>query len=264
MQISRRLQAVSAMVTPGGRMADIGTDHAYIPIFLARAGKTEHAIAMDVNRGPLARAQAHIAQAGLGEVIETRLSDGLEALHPGEADSIVIAGMGGPLTVRILQQGREKLEGCRELILQPQSEIRAVRRWLEQNAWEIAQEDMVCEDGKFYPMMRAVRRGSGCDGCTGSAPEMGCLRGEAPRKMTETQLRYGPLLLRERHPVLLEFLRREKRLNRRILDSLEGQSTEAAFVRAWEVREELERIEEALAGYAAAADRADRDASESV
>ncbi len=156
MQISRRLQAVADMVTSGSRVADIGTDHAYIPIFLMENGIIPRAVAMDVNAGPLARARAHIEARGLSEKIETRLSDGLTALAPGEADCIVIAGMGGPLTVRILTEGKDRLAGCRELILQPQSEIRLVRAYLEQKGWRIVREEMVCEDGKYYPMMRAV------------------------------------------------------------------------------------------------------------
>ena len=105
MQISKRLEAVADMVTSGCRIVDVGTDHGYIPIFLTEAGKITHAIAGDVNRGPLQKAVEHISQYGLEEQIETRLSDGLAAVQPGEADSIIIAGMGGPLTVRILKEG---------------------------------------------------------------------------------------------------------------------------------------------------------------
>ena len=185
MQLSERLRAVGALVTSGGTLADIGTDHAYIPIYLIQTGAVSRAIAMDVNPGPLSRAREHIAQYGLQCAIETRLSDGLAALRPGEADSIVIAGMGGALMTRILDEGRDRLNGvseqtggccsgadncadpqaehrgkgrgCRELILQPQSEIWLVRGWLDRNGWEIVREDMVCEDGKYYPMMRAER-----------------------------------------------------------------------------------------------------------
>lgn len=260
MQISGRLKAVAALVPAGGCLADIGTDHGYIPIYLIKDQKVTHAIAMDVNRGPLARAREHIVQYGLEEKIETRLSDGLEALRAGEADTIVIAGMGGPLTVRILEMGKEKLSGC-GLVLQPQSGIRTVRLWLEKNDWRIVREDMVCEDGKYYPMMRAVQTqkssGGRCREYTQSMtdlqrnmdPRSECIAGECTRSMTELQLCYGPLLLRGHHPVLREFLLREQRLNRRILESLEKQSTEAASERAQEIRAELERIEEALDEY---------------
>ncbi len=243
MQISERLRAVAALVTAGGAVADIGTDHAYIPIYLIRTGATARAIAMDVNPGPLARAREHIAQYALETSIETRLSDGLTALRSGEADSVVIAGMGGPLMARILEEGRDKLGGCRELILQPQSEIRLVRAWLDRNGWQIVCEDMVCEDGKYYPMMRAERRPENAHGsCEWPADA-------SLEEKNEMELRFGPVLLRDRHPVLREFLLHEKTLDRRILRSLEGQQGEAALQRAEEIRLELQLVEKALAGF---------------
>lgn len=231
MQISRRLAAVSDMVTSGRHVADIGTDHAYIPIFLVESGKIERAIAMDVNKGPLRKAEENIRAHGLSDRIETRLSDGLERLAPGEADGIIIAGMGGPLTVRILTDGADRLPGCRELILQPQSDIRLVRAFLEERGWQIVREEMIREEGKYYPMMRAARAEAG-DGI---------------RRMTEAELRYGPLLLAARHPVLREFLEHERLVNLRIAEALEGQKTESAAKRMEEVRRELEIIGQAQA-----------------
>jgi tRNA (adenine22-N1)-methyltransferase len=232
MQISKRLEAVAGMVTSGSVLADIGTDHAYIPIYLTEAGRIPHAVAMDVNKGPLQKAREHIADCGLEQQIETRLSDGLAALAPGEAQSVLIAGMGGPLTVLILQDGRDKLAGCRELILQPQSDIKAVRAYIEREGWQIVREEMICEDGKYYPMMRAVPGSSKPDSA-----------------MTALELRFGPLLLAHRHPVLREYLLREQGLNERILLSLEGQTGEAALARASEVKEELQLICDALRMY---------------
>ena len=105
MELSKRLQAVADLVTAGYRVADIGTDHAYIPIFLLASGKIPGAAAMDVNEGPLERARCHIEENGLTEKISLRLSDGLAGLRPGEAESVVIAGMGGGLIIRILTEG---------------------------------------------------------------------------------------------------------------------------------------------------------------
>lgn len=230
MQISRRLEAVADMVTSSSRLVDVGTDHGYIPIYLIQSGKIVHAIAGDVNRGPLQKAAEHISQYGLEQQIETRLSDGLAAVQPGEADSIVIAGMGGPLTVRILTEGQAVAEQCQELILQPQSDIRQVRSYLEKNGWQIVREEMIFEDGKFYPMMRAVKS-------------------EAGSKMSEAQLCCGPLLIEQRHPVLRDYLLRERQLNQRILDSLAGQTGEGSLRRQKEVEAELQMIEEVLALY---------------
>ena len=127
MQLSKRLSAVAEFVTPGGCLVDVGTDHGYVPIALLEQQKISSAIAMDVNRGPLERAREHIAQYQMGDYIETRLSDGLHALRAGEGDSLLIAGMGGGLTVRILSEGEPLLSGFRELILEPQSDIDRVR-----------------------------------------------------------------------------------------------------------------------------------------
>ena len=156
MQISERLRTVAGMVSPGCRLADVGTDHAYIPIYLMQNGVIPQAVAMDINQGPLLRATENIRRYGLTGRIETRLSDGLEKLQAGEADTILIAGMGGLLMVRILENGQGVLAGCRELVLQPQSDIRSVRAYLEEKGWQLDREDLVFEDGKYYPMMRAI------------------------------------------------------------------------------------------------------------
>lgn len=258
MQISRRLQAVSGMVTSGFRLADVGTDHGYIPIELVRSGRVPHAVAMDINRGPLLRAQENIRRYGLEGQIETRLSDGLHALAPGEADSVVIAGMGGLLVVRILQEGSAALEGVRELILQPQSELRSVRLYLEEAGYEIADEDLVCEDGKFYPMMRAVRKSEKSGAAKRVAEEKGAgggVRRGTPESeqavLRELGLCYGPVLLGKKHCLLGQYLAREETLIVRVLESLAGKCTEAANERRAELLGQLEllrRAEELLDG----------------
>lgn len=228
-QLSMRLSAVADMVTITGILADVGTDHGYIPVFLAGEKRIQRAIAMDVNQGPLKRAQEHIRQYGLEDRISTRLSDGLEALRPGEADSIVIAGMGGALMKRILAQGEEAARTAKELILQPQSEIMEFRRFLWESNYEITEENMVFEDGKYYPMMR-VEKGS-----------------ESP--YSEVELLYGRNLLQRRHPVLksyLEFVVKEKE---KVLESLKASTTERAKERALEVEEELRTAKEGLSCY---------------
>ena len=119
MELSKRLRMNASFVTPGNRLADVGTDHGYIPIALCLEGVIPSALAMDVNPGPLERAKEHIQQFDLETDIHTRLSDGVQALCPGEADSVLIAGMGGALTVKILEAGEKVLASVKELILQP-------------------------------------------------------------------------------------------------------------------------------------------------
>ena len=155
-RLSSRLAAAAALVTPGNRLADVGTDHGYVPIALCEQGTIPCALALDVREGPLSAARRNIAAAGKQEQVETRLSDGLIALAPGEADTVLLAGMGGALIQRILGEGAPALAGVRELVLQPQSEIPAVRRFLRLSGYEITHETVVKEDGKFYVVLRAV------------------------------------------------------------------------------------------------------------
>ena len=155
-ELSKRLQAVADLVTVRECVADIGTDHAYIPIYLTEHKKVKKAFAMDVNEGPLIRAEEHVREAGLKEQIKMRRSDGLEKLSPGEVEAVIIAGMGGGLVMRILTEGQAVAETLQECILQPQSEIAKVREFLQQNGYQIVQEEMVLDEGKYYPMMRVV------------------------------------------------------------------------------------------------------------
>ena len=108
--LSARLQAVAGLVTDGYRLADIGTDHAYIPIWLVKTGRIPGAVAADINKGPLKRAMEHIRANGLESRIDIRLSDGFAALTPGEVQSAVLAGMGGGLMIRILKEGIRVVE----------------------------------------------------------------------------------------------------------------------------------------------------------
>ena len=229
MQLSKRLQAVADLVTPGNRLADIGTDHGYVPIWLYEQGRIPSALAMDLREGPLQRAKEHIRMHGLDEKIKTRLSDGLEKLLPGEADSIVIAGMGGMLVVKILTQGQAVLDSVQELILQPQSDLDAVREYLHRTGFVIVQEEMVFEEGKYYPMMKAVH-GENTD----------------DRKIW---FLYGRLLLENRHPVLESYLQKEYDSCCKLLEKLSKTATEVASRRCEELLEKKHLIEEALAFY---------------
>ena len=206
--LSKRLKALANMVTDGNRLADIGTDHGYIPIYLCQTGKSPSALAMDIGKGPLQQAQTHIAEHGLSEQIKTRLSDGMAALQFGEADTILIAGMGGGLVMKILSEGAEKLTGKEELILQPQSEIALVREFLRVRNFQILNEDMILEDGKYYPMMKVSQQ---------KAAEQTKI---LPQEVADA---FGPVLLQKRHPVLKEWLERELRTTNSVIEQLSAQ-----------------------------------------
>lgn len=210
--MSERLLAVASMVTPGSVVCDVGCDHGYVPIYLVKHHVCPRVIAMDVNEGPLKSAGEHIREAGLLPYIETRLSDGVEALKPGESDCLIIAGMGGRLMERILTEGRERVAGMREVILQPQSEIAAFRKFLREQGYTLLSENMIFEDGKYYPMMKVTP---------------GKVRNTETDLWQQVYDRYGFLLLRERHPVLHSFLMWEEHHSREIMERLTGQQEAA-------------------------------------
>lgn len=247
MELSKRLRAVASFVTAGYRLADIGTDHAYIPIELVRTGHIPQAIAMDVNQGPLERAEENIREHGLSAQIRTRLSDGFSALEPGEADSAVIAGMGGGLTIRILREGERVVSALRECVLQPQSEIEKVRAFLLEEGFLFISEDMVEEDGKYYPMMKIA--------CPGRKESL--IMGEDPaaeerreNDWDETELLYGRYLLRDRNPVLRQYLEREIHIKQQILKGIEGQDSPRIAARKQELEKEIRKAEKGLVYYA--------------
>lgn len=230
MRLSERMVAVAAMVTPGCRLADVGCDHGYLSLWLCLQGIAKKSIALDVNRGPLQSAEKHIEAMGLGAYIETRLSDGLEAVSPGEVDSVVIAGMGGRLICRILSRGETVIRNIRELIVEPQSEAAEVRGFLEREFFQIERENMVQESGKFYPVIRAI-----------PSREKSRLTGE--------ELRFGPQLLKNRHPLLRQYLEREEENYRGIEAGLRGQNSGRAAARQTEIQEELRYIRRAKTYY---------------
>lgn len=156
MEISERLKAVASFVRDSRSIADIGTDHGYIPIYLYKEGMIERAIACDVNREPLKRAECNINRYHLGSVIETRVGNGLNPIKEGETDGIVIAGMGGMLMIDILRMFPDKLEAVKELVLQPQSDTESVRKFLHSMGFRIDDEQMVFEDQIYYTIIRAV------------------------------------------------------------------------------------------------------------
>ena len=232
MQLSLRLSAVAGLVTRGNRLVDVGCDHGYLPVYLYQNQIIPKAIAMDVRKGPLSRAQEHIAQYGLGEYIETRLSDGLAALKEGEGDTLVIAGMGGPLMERILTDGEKVRESFLEMILQPQSDIPHFRRFIREIGWQIVEEELIREDGKFYPMMKVIHG------------EEENILPDTPYTLEEW---FGGLLLERKHPVLKEYLDRELRIRDEILEKLKNAPN--AQKRAGEVEEERQAIIAALKEY---------------
>lgn len=159
LKLKSRLNMAAQMVRKGSRLADIGTDHAYLPAALILDGTVPCAIAADLRKGPLENAEATVKNYGIAEKVQLRLSDGLKCVDPSEVDDIVIAGMGGILISEILEAAPwVKIENI-QLILQPQSHDEILRKWLWDNGFEITKEDSCFEDSKTYICMAAVYTG---------------------------------------------------------------------------------------------------------
>ena len=186
LSLSPRLSAVCDLVPTCRCVADIGTDHAYVPIFLTETGRIQSAVASDIHEGPAKRAEADVAQSGLRDKISVRIGAGLTPLAPGEADGAVIAGMGGLMIIQILKDGKNIAETMDFLVLQPQNHQRELRKWLAENGFRIDAEQLAKEDRMLYQILR-VRRGT--------------------MTLTETEEETGVLAIRQSDPLFPEFLK---------------------------------------------------------
>lgn len=214
--------------------AEPGCDHAYLSIELLKRGYARKVYAMDIGEGPLANARENILRelGSLGQAsnIIVRRCDGISGLHPGEADALLIAGMGASTMLHILREGRKLLEGMEYILLQPQTELHEVRRYLCENGWKIVLEDMVNEEGKFYSVMAAV-----------PCQEQNLLPEEA--------FLYGPVNLKEANPVLADFLRHKIQVQEKILKKLEKQKKEETMARYLQIKCEFEKNKAVFAKY---------------
>lgn len=247
-ELSDRLKAVAGLVTKGNVVCDVGCDHGFVSIYLVERGISPQVIAMDVNQGPLQAAKNHIAEQGMTARVETRISDGIQALLPGEADTLLCAGMGGRLMIRILEEGQEKLVQMQEMILQPQSELQEIRKYLRKRGYAIIEEDMVLEEGKYYPVIKALP-GEGIKQQNQSRDQLLMSRQTEQKEQSQEQWqrledRYGPILLQKRHPVLQNFLQKEWGIYTGILEGLQENSRQKE--RRREILEKIQDIEQAL------------------
>ena len=234
MVLSARLNKAASLAEPGYVIADIGTDHAYLPIWLVQENICPSAIAMDVRKGPLERAADNIRMYKMENRIQVRLSDGLKELRPGEVQCVVLAGMGGPLIRDILETSAKTAHSLRSLILQPQSEAGLVRHYLFENGYVIDAEEAVWDAGKYYQMFRARPLGSPDDAAG------------FPVYSEEEDFLYGKILIDTAHPVLESFLHKQEEKAQALFDQLNGLDSDRAAARQKELMQDLSLIRTAL------------------
>lgn len=183
--LDNRLKLCADFVRSGAKLADIGTDHAYLPVWLCRIGRCPCAIAADINPEPLNRGRNTIIESGLSQKIKTRLSDGLEKIKSEEADDIVIAGMGGELIAKIISECSFSTDGSKHFILQPMTKSEILISWLCRNGFKIISQDCCVAGGKCYTAMLVKYTGE-----RRTADELYCYLGELSPKTNKTHLRF--------------------------------------------------------------------------
>lgn len=225
-KLSNRLQTVARHIPAGCTVADIGTDHGYLPVFLAINDISPKIIAADRNKGPLSSAEQLIGLLSLENQISTRLGDGLSVLAAGEAEVICIAGMGGMTICDILAADMDKAKRAKRMILQPQRNVAAVRNFLAENGFRLVAEDLAEDDGFYYEIL-VVESG-----------EM---------TLTEAEAEFGPLLLANGHPLLKDFLSLRERDLTRLLQAMQGNSGAESQKRREQLEAEITRINTVIA-----------------
>lgn len=232
MNISERLKIIASFIKKDSVLADIGTDHAYLPIYALKQGLIQRAICGDVSKGPLQMARKHVREKGLENKIAIRLGDGLDVIRPDDqVDCVTICGMGGSLINEILDKGKERLHSVKRLILQPNNGEEFVRRWLMENNWELISERILEEEGHIYEILVA---------------EPG--DGKKPYTCLEKELLFGPFLLKERNRIFQLKWEREKIAMQQVLKQLEqATATPEILKKRKSFTKKIHWIEEVLA-----------------
>lgn len=188
MELSKRLNFIIKNIDNTSVLADIGTDHGYIPLYAVKNGLCSKAIAIDINKDPLDKAKINAILEGAGDELEFRLGSGLKPLENGEVEVAVIAGMGGNLIRDILEDDIEKVSSIGYLILVPAQNPEVLREYLYNNDYEVICEDLCEEEGIYYELFK-VRKKDG-----------------ESAKLDSIYYEVSPKLLMQRHPLMKEFL----------------------------------------------------------
>jgi tRNA (adenine22-N1)-methyltransferase len=223
--------ALAQMVPSGAKIADIGTDHAFLPCYLLREKITPFAVGVEVNKGPYQKACATVEEFGLQEKIEIRLGDGLAVIKPREINVVILAGMGGVVIRDILEKSPRVVASLDKLIIQPMKGAELVRYWLINHGWLINEEELIYEDNQYYQIIGAKQNKHG-------------EHGNVVLTLTEFEAIYGPLLLKKRPSLLTGLVEKDIKGWQEILNELAKSDKEEAKLRFIEYRKKLQELKE--------------------
>jgi tRNA (adenine22-N1)-methyltransferase len=227
MRLTPRLAAIAELIPPGSTVADIGTDHAYLPLYLVQEQISQRVVASDINSAPLQQARETVAAFNCLQKIDLRQGDGLNVIQvQDQINTVVIAGIGGENIIKILEGGREKLKSVERLILQPMKESGALRLYLAHNGYALVRESLALEGRRLYEIIMAK-----------------------PGLENETdlfRLSLGPRLLEVKPPLLPLLLREKIRKLRIVHRSLQRARQENVSDKLQEVEKTLAHLEEVL------------------
>lgn len=226
--LSARLACVASLVPAGARVADIGSDHAYLPAALVLDGKIDFAIAGEVVKGPYENAVHEIKDHQLEGKVIPRLADGLAAIEPADkVDTITIAGMGGSLIASILEKGKDKLTEIKRLVLQPNVGESQLREWLMNNHYQIMTEKIIEEDNHIYEIVVAE-------------PSV------VPFRYSKYELDFGPFLLENKGPIFKKKWREYLQREAHVIDQMQ-KAQQPPVKKINEINQFLSQVKEAIA-----------------
>lgn len=225
MKLTDRLLKIASLVTKGKKIADIGTDHGYIPVHLLNEGHIDFAILADVNKGPLENARKEVRHNNLIDKVDLRLGSGIEVLKKGEVDEVIIAGMGGILISELLEANIEVAQSTEKFILQPMQAQKELRKYLLNNGYEILDEVLVREDFRIYEIIVAKYTGKNTN--------------------VEDDIFYevGNKLIENNDELLNEFIDKRIHTYTSILNKLEGKSGKGIDEKIEESRLNISKLE---------------------
>ncbi|PBH37405.1 tRNA (adenine(22)-N(1))-methyltransferase [Clostridioides difficile] len=228
MKLTDRLLKIASLVSDGKKIADIGTDHGYIPVYLLKEGKVPFAVLADVNKGPLDNAHKEVIQNNLLDKVDLRLGSGIEILEIGEVEEVIIAGMGGILISELLEAKKEVAHNVEKLILQPMQAQEELRYYLLNNGYEILEEVLVREDFRIYEIIVAKYTGK--------------------NTIIEDEIYYevGIKLLENKDSLFNDFIEKKIKTYSSIVNKLEGKNGEAIDKKRKESEVAIKKLENVI------------------